>query len=563
MVLQPVVDIAEICSRKGITQAIICPGSRNAPLTLAFSRHPNIECFSIPDERSAAFIGLGMAMKTKTPVVLICTSGSAAYNFAPAIAEAYFSHIPLIVITADRPQEWIGQLDGQTIYQENIFGKHVKKSFVFPSDYTHNDAVWHCHRITNEAINISSEFPQGPTHLNVPMREPFYPEDDETISYSDEVKIINTEVFKHELLRWNDVEKFDDFNKILIIGGQSKFSHELNRLLLEISEKYNIPIISDIISNLNEVANAITSQDAFLKNKSIYDDLKPDLLITYGKSVISKNLKLFLRQTSPAQHWHIQSVGDVADTFQSLTKIVRCNPFEFFNFFNKNKTLLADQSFFDLWQTENKNTVAALHNNLRESTEFSEFKAFKTVMDALPGHVDLHLANSMTVRYANLVGLENKKGIEVFANRGTSGIDGSVSTAIGAALTTERDVYLLIGDMAFFYDRNGFWHNYLPANLKIILFNNHGGGIFRMIDGPSRQPELKEYFETDQQLTAKHLANEFNLKYRSCSSFQKLEESLFEIAQPTDCPFILEIETDPATNKKVYREVIGILSQFN
>ncbi|MEQ9286544.1 MAG: 2-succinyl-5-enolpyruvyl-6-hydroxy-3-cyclohexene-1-carboxylic-acid synthase [Cyclobacteriaceae bacterium] len=563
MVLQPVADIAEICHRKGIKRAIICPGSRNAPLTLAFSRHPEMECFSVSDERSAGFIALGMAMKSKTPVVLVCTSGSAAYNFAPAVAEAFFAQIPLFIITADRPQEWIGQLDGQTIYQENIFGRHVKKAFVFPSDYHHKDVLWHCHRMINESINTTLEFPQGPVHLNVPLREPFYPEDDEIISFSDELKITNIATFKHESLKWHEQEKPDDFDKILIIGGQGKFSHELNRLLSEVSKKFRIPVVSDIISNLNEVSEVITCQDAFLKHKSNYDELKPDLVITYGKSVISKNLKVFLRQVSPDHHWHIQSAHDVADTFQSLTKIVRCNPFEFFSYFAQKKTRAADQGFFDFWQNENTRTKRTLHSNLHESGEFSEFKAFKLVMDSLPGHIDLHLANSMAVRYANFIGLDHKKGIEVFANRGTSGIDGSVSTALGAALSTDREVYLLIGDIAFFYDRNGFWHNYLPANLKVILFNNHGGGIFGMIDGPSRQPELKEFFETEQNLTARPLALEFDLKYRLCTNFQGLSEGIGALGEPTDRPFILEIETDKAVNKQVYQEIIGTLSQFN
>ena len=563
MILQPVFDIAEICSKKGVKNAIICPGSRNAPLTLAFARHPDIDCYSVPDERSAGFIGLGMALKTKMPVVLICTSGSAAYNFAPAVAEAYFSHIPLIVISADRPKEWIGQLDGQTIFQENIFGKHVKASYDFPTDYTHKDIIWHCHRLINEAVNNSLEFPSGPVHLNVPLREPFYPEDDEIISYSKDIKTADLQIFKKSITDWGSNDEFNSFKKILIVGGQNKFSHQLNTLLSNISQRCKIPVVSDIISNLSEVANAITTQDAFLKNKAKYDDLKPDLVISYGKSVISKNLKLFLRHVSPTQHWHIQSTGDVADTFQGLTKIIRCNPYEFFTLLDNNKDDDTNRSFYDLWKNENVNTKTALHASLHKSEAFSEFKVLKIIMGSLPGHIDLHLANSMAVRYANFIGIGHKKGIEVFANRGTSGIDGSVSTAIGAALSSERQVYLITGDMAFFYDRNGFWHNHLPSNLKIILMNNHGGGIFRMIDGPSKQPELKEFFETDQKLTAKYLAQEFDLKYKVCANFQELSEGIAALSLPTNKPSILEIETDATVNKKVYKEVIGTLSQFN
>ena len=183
-----ILAVPEICSRHGITDAIIAPGSRNAPLTISFARHKNINCKVIPDERSAAFIALGIAQQTKRPVVLICTSGSAALNFAPAIAEAYFQQIPLLVLTADRPPEWIDQLDGQTIRQNNIYGNHVKRSFTIEVDQSHEDAKWFAQRQLNEGINLSKVFPAGPVHLNYPFREPLYPtEEYET----PEVKIIN------------------------------------------------------------------------------------------------------------------------------------------------------------------------------------------------------------------------------------------------------------------------------------------------------------------------------------------------------------------------------------
>ncbi|MFY0652049.1 MAG: 2-succinyl-5-enolpyruvyl-6-hydroxy-3-cyclohexene-1-carboxylic-acid synthase [Cyclobacteriaceae bacterium] len=556
MILQPVIDIAEICALKGVKKAIICPGSRNAPLTLAFARHESIDCLSVPDERSGAFIALGIALKTKEPVVLICTSGSAAYNFAPAVAEAFFLQIPLIVLTADRPKEWIAQLDGQTIFQENIYGSHVKQSYSFPTDYSNNDVTWHCHRMVNEAINKSIEFPQGPVHINIPLREPFYPEKKEEFTYSQNLKTTDLEVFKHKGLDAVSSLNFDDYGRILIIAGQAKFSHELNLLLSKLSKKFKIPILGDIIANLAEVQNIISAQDLFLKQKSGNADLKPELIITYGKSVISKNLKLFLRGVKPANHWHIQSSGDVADTFQSLTKVLRCNPFEFFTHFLDNKKQIADEEFFELWQTTNAEAKTKLHELLHANDEFSEFKAFMLVMDSLPGHVDLHLANSMAVRYANFIGLNKKKGIEVFANRGTSGIDGSVSTAIGAALSTEREVYLLIGDMAFFYDRNAFWQERLPSNLKIVVFNNHGGGIFRMIDGPSQQPELNEFFETRQKLSAKHLAEEYNLSYKICDNFQGLSEGIVHLEEASDTLSILEVETKSEVNERVFKKII-------
>ena len=173
--LQPIWNIAHICYKHGIENVIISPGSRSAPLTLAFARHENLNCKVVADERSAAFVALGIAQQTGKPVVLICTSGSAAYNYAPAIAEAYFQQIPLLVLTADRPPEWIDQLDGQTIRQNNIYGKHVKESYTLPVDLSHKDAIWHVGRIVSEAINLSKTYPFAPVHINAPFREPFYP----------------------------------------------------------------------------------------------------------------------------------------------------------------------------------------------------------------------------------------------------------------------------------------------------------------------------------------------------------------------------------------------------
>ncbi len=557
MILQPVVDIAEICYRKGIRQAIICPGSRNAPLTLAFARHGGIACYSMSDERSAAFTGMGMALKSNTPVVLICTSGSAAYNFAPAVAEAYFSHIPLVVLTADRPPEWIDQLDGQTIHQKQIFGSHVKKSFQFPDQYAHQDVVWHCHRMVNEAINTAEEFPKGPTHINIPLREPFYPEDDEQIAYTEALPNIQIDEFAPAI---GCISPMDEYPKIILVCGQHQYDRALQEALLPLSVR--IPVVADIISNMHGVPEAITTQDAFLKNKANYDDLKPDLVISFGKSVISKNLKIFLRQTQPTAHWHIQPAGDVADTFQCLSKIIRCDPTTFLTRLASEKSFSPAGSFWSLWQNEHKKTVAALRKNIDESEAFSEFKAFETILSALPDRSDIHLANSMAVRYANFIGLQSKKDVEVYANRGTSGIDGSTSTAVGTALLTDRPTFLLTGDVAFFYDRNSLWHQHNPDNLKIVLFNNHGGGIFRMIDGPARQPELETFFETQQSLDGSSFAKEFNIGYCSCHTLEELQKGIDSCVNSKGS-FLLEIKTDSKTNKQVYREVIGVLSQFN
>ncbi|MEL7003160.1 MAG: 2-succinyl-5-enolpyruvyl-6-hydroxy-3-cyclohexene-1-carboxylic-acid synthase [Bacteroidota bacterium] len=561
MNLQPIYNIAQICSQKGLDQAILSPGSRNAPLTLSFVRHPHIQCRTISDERSAAFIALGLAQQKKKATILACTSGSAALNYGPAIAEAYFQQIPLLVLTADRPPEWIDQLDGQTIRQEDVYGRHVKKSYSIPADLSHPDAEWHTYRIISEAINTSMSTPQGPVHINVPFREPFYPDKDTEITYSESLNVIDEVGSKHLLAEqhWQSLaEEWSEFKKKLIVAGQSDRDESLSQTLDTLSQAQKIPIVGDVISNLHEISDVVAHPDVFIggiKN-GLHESLQPELLITFGKSVISKQLKLLLRKHKPKAHWHIQAQGEVADTFQSLTKVVRCSPNSFFEKIIESQPeegfeSQKQENYYQIWQIEERK-VQRLLQKFFPMEPLGEFEMTKSVIDKIPNNTNIHLANSMAVRYANYIGLNDKaKSLEVFSNRGTSGIDGSNSTAVGASLANDKLNVVITGDLAFFYDRNAFWHNYKIPNLRVLLLNNHAGGIFRMIKGPSDLPELKEYFETHQSLNAKSIADEFGFEYMNCDSRSKLNNYISYFFQKSDTPKILELESRSEDNKTI------------
>lgn len=560
MRLQSIADIAEICFRKGISKAILSPGSRCAPLTLAFARHPHIDTFTISDERSAAFIGLGMADHLRKPVVLVCTSGSAAYNYAPAIAEAFYRSIPLLVLTADRPPEWIDQWDGQTIRQEGIYGKHVLKSFQLPVSLEHADSVWHSGRVVSEAINLCNGANKGPVHINIPLREPFYPESDETYGYSDKINAISEIYPDVPSLDRTQIESFkalwQQYEKKLVIAGQSELDPKLNEKLHTEIISQQCVIVGDSIANLT-YSNRIKYHDTFLGKADLQlkEALKPDLLITFGRSVISKNLKLFLRSHKPKAHWHIAASGEIGDPFQSLSHIIRTTPTHFFeSIFNAPvKDQFREQkeaNYQKLWQIEDEK-VKDFHETFFRSAAFGEFGAINTILKKLPDHSDLHVANSMTVRYVSLLAAL-PHGVRVFANRGTSGIDGSNSTAVGTALTSGKLTTLITGDMAFFYDRNAFWHNYPLNNLRIIVLNNHGGGIFRLIKGPSEQPELDEYFETRQRLDAKNTAADFGFTYASASNKAELETALEGFFDEDASPKLLEVFSDSKTNQEIF-----------
>jgi len=555
MLIKPIINIAEICARKGVQNAILSPGSRCAPLIIAFARHPDIETKTISDERAAAFIGLGMALQK--PTIIVCTSGTAALNYGPAVAEAYYQNIPLIVLTADRPPEWVDQQDGQTIRQTNLYRPHVKASYDLPVDTSHPDAIWQVERTVSEAINIAMTAPRGPVHINVPFREPFYPEPGEVAEFDSTVKIID-QMENHSVLtahQWEELlAEARQAKNIVIVAGQNRKNPKLINALNTLTQ---VTIIGDIISNIHPVRHLIRHSEVFLARteENIKAALRPDLLITFGQSIISKHLKLYLRKYKATYHWHIQLAGAVPDTYQSLKKIVRVSPAYFFSEFSQRLDgHQLEQGHYESWQPAIEGAKEILDSFFTTTTlSFSEFEAVKWIISHLPDNSFLHLGNSMPVRYANIVGLTNPS-IEVFSNRGTSGIDGSMSTAVGYALLTPKLNTLIIGDMAFFYDRNALWHQHLPSNLKIVVLNNHGGGIFKIIKGPNQLPELKEFFVTEQPLSAELTAQEFGLDYQCCKSREELQRHLEVFFVDDGQAKILEIITESDTNTDIFNQ---------
>ncbi|GMQ23395.1 2-succinyl-5-enolpyruvyl-6-hydroxy-3-cyclohexene- 1-carboxylic-acid synthase [Algoriphagus sp. oki45] len=547
MTNQIITDLVAICAKKGIENAILSPGSRCAPLTLAFARHPEIHARTISDERSAAFIALGMAQKLNQPVVLVCTSGSAALNYYPAIAEAFFQEVPLLILTADRPSEWIDQWDGQTIYQQEVYGKHVKKSFQFPDSLNSSDQIWYAHRIVNEAINLAKTGPAGPVHINIPLREPFYPKKGEQFIASKELHIVHPhpscKQLSHEALEQLKA-KLAQVNRLVIIPGQQKPNPKIKKLLKQLALQKKVVTVTDTISNLS-FEESISFHDHWLGNEKISEGLAPDLILTFGKSLISKPLKQFLRR-NPLSHWHIQAHEGARDPFQHLTRHLDCDPLYFLEWLAEHIPSM-NESYFSRWQS----LESKVKENLPEilsNAEFGEYQALHRVIRNIPENSKIHLANSMPVRYMNFLGKIHQ---EISCNRGTSGIDGTNSSAVGCAFTTKDPVTIITGDMAFFYDRNAFWHNYSIANLRIILLNNHAGGIFRLIDGPKDQPELEEFFETKQALNGQSLAKEFGFGYSLVTQAHELDSQIKELFAPGMKAKILEIQSESPKNTEI------------
>ena len=560
-ILQPLIDLAAICYAQGVRHVVVSPGSRSAALTLAFARHEGFEMHVCMDERSAGFIGLGIAQQTQVPVVLICTSGSAVYNFAPAVSEAFFQQIPLLVLSADRPKEWLHQYDGQTIYQSEIFGKHVKRSFEFAADYAHKDSLWAINRISNEAVALAAMTPMGPVHINIPIREPFYPAHDEKMTSSADLKVIKRQSSGQTLQPeiWKDIiDSFEEYPRILIAIGQHMPDNELSEVMDKISEEWDIPILADQIANVKG-PRIFRNHDLYL-NKNETENLVPDLLITAGLSFISKEFKQFVRKNRPKAHWHIGEDAFLADPTQSVTQIIPVSPTYFFQnlfenidyqLFVQNTDPETDPAFLENWKREEASIKRKKADYFSNLTKVSDITSLELLFKDTNQSYQLHLANSMSVRYANVLNIpEFVTG--VFCNRGTSGIDGCVSTAVGAALVNREDTLLVIGDVAFMYDRNGLLIESLPQNLKIVVVNNAGGNIFRMIDGPAGLPELEKYFETRHSFSAKRTCEDSNIAYFSSNDWNTLPETIESFRQSKGIS-LLEIFTDPVENEKSWK----------
>ncbi len=536
----------QICYAHGITHAVLCPGSRSAPLALSFIRNKNINHYILPDERSAAYTALGMAKSLQKPVALVCTSGTAALNFAPAVAEAFFSEVPLLVLTADRPPEWLGQADNQAIFQQHIYGKHVKQSYTFPVDLEHKDAQWFALRQLNETLNFSMQQPFGPVHINVPLREPLYL-DEIPGSAAENAPVKITHFIQPEAFLADDIyAELSHYNKVVFVAGMGAVNVALQEILQKLPHHTNIVLLPDITANLHDAKNSFPFAELVLDaaDTEMAEKLSPDLIISFGGPVVSKTIKQFLRK-STAAHWHLGFTPAVADTFQKLEKILPVTPEAFFRQLIYEKEVPFSNNYFELWQNQ-QNQVKTKLPVILQKLPYSEIKVAYTILWQLPQNSVLHLGNSLPIRYAaafpNL-----PKNIAVYANRGTSGIDGSVSTAAGfSILQNNRTHTLLLGDLSFLYDGNGLWNNYLSPNLKIIVFNNHGGGIFRNLPGSAAQPELEEYFVVKQPLRVEHTALQYNCRYIYCNSEKYLQQSLDELYAENERPAVLELEFSEA-----------------
>ena len=530
----------------GVSDAVVCPGSRNAPIVHNLSVCEAIRCRPVTDERSAAFYALGLSIATRRPTVVCVTSGSALLNVMPAVAEAAYQHVPLVVISADRPLQWIDQLDGQTIPQSDALGRFVRKAVQLPEP--HNDEErWLCRRLVNEAMHLATCRQGAPVHINVPISEPLFEFDTEQLPQLSRFNYIKRAVIKDASMDMPDA--FHKAKRPMIVIGQLAHGTVSHETIRSLSEKY--VVMSEPLSNpsymtihFDEAIRYIVSD-----NSSINDDeddktaYYPDYVIYVGDTLVSKPARRFLRNAKAPSCLITPDAADIHDPLMTLTDIVECDT----DSINALLASLCDAPdtdercrFHDRWQSFLDAYAAHADAYAPEYSQMATVKYFEEQLADLDIDICVHYANSSAVRLACIYAQHY-----VWCNRGVNGIEGSLSTAAGFSLATHDMTVCVIGDLSFFYDQNALWNSNLRGNLRIILLNNRGGGIFRQLPGLSDSPAADDLVMASHENTAQGICTQNDIGYMSAKNMDEMQIGVVTLlTRESERPMLLEVFTD-------------------
>ena len=488
----------------GIRHAVVCPGSRNAPIVHNLNECPDITCWPVTDERSAGFYALGMTQALNEPVVVCVTSGTALLNLAPAVAEAYYQHRPLVVISADRPEAWIDQLDGQTLPQPDALGRFVRKAVSLPEPHD-DESRWYCNRLVNEALMER----HAPVHINVPITEPLFQFTVAQLPEERKIDFTPADIPPHTLN--HIVHRFLHAERPMLIAGQP-----MN------------PLMDEAVQQVQDDASYV-----------------PDFVLYTGTSIVSKRLKRFLRQAR--ETWVVNREGEVTDTFMNLTHVIQGDP-----------EVVADLVRFNLEQAPHPFVQRwdALLAKLRQQVETQELPYSSAAVvryfeqslasqtpplgEVGKGSVSVHYANSTAIRLANTYAHST-----VYCNRGVNGIEGSLSTAAGVSLVADEKVFCVIGDLSFFYDQNALWNQNLRGNLRILLLNNGHGAIFDTLPGLSQSPARDRLVAAAHATTAEGICRQNNVTYLKATNMAEMQQAVDTLLYiESDRPVLLEVFVD-------------------
>lgn len=547
-------DLASQLVARGVRFAVLSPGSRNAPIIMALEREPGIKTKVVVDERSAAFIALGYASVSDQPVAIVCTSGTALLNYAPAVAEAFYRKVPLIVISADRPKEWIDQDDSQTLRQYEALSNFVKASYDLP-DSDNADMLWYANRQINDALINAVTGRPAPVHINVQLSEPLGAEGEvkaekpRTIGIIEPARTLETGRIR-ELGRLLASPR-----KVMVVAGFMSPSPQLNKALRRLAAMPNFIVLTETLSNLhgNEFVSRIDTTLSEMTPEE-HADLAPDAVITLGGALVSRMIKSYLREIHPSDHWHVGLSHTTVDCFRSLTRRIEMKAEDFFpQFASAMQPHTQPSRYGDRWRIIRDRAIST-HQAYTAKAPWSDLKAFATLLPMLGKGTNLQLSNGTPVRYSQLIGDTGLHRCD--CNRGVSGIDGCTSTAIGAALAYSGMTVLISGDMSAQYDIGALATADIPSNFRMIVVCNGGGGIFRFIKSTSRLPELEKNFAAAStvNLPLERVAGAFGFRFFRASDESELRTAMKNLTCPDIGPAILAVDTPAEISAQVLKD---------
>ena len=525
----------------GIRHAVVCPGSRNAPIVHNFDACPDLACHPVTDERSAAFYALGMAQALHEPVVVCVTSGTALLNVMPAVAEAWYQHQPLVVVSADRPQQWIDQLDGQTLPQADALGRFVRRAVTLPE----NDA-WHCNRLINEALLDATADDARPVHINVPLSEPLFTFDQPQLPAVRQI-IRTSPMRDYECLHHELLDGLVAAKRPMIVFGQTN-PHDFEGTGVDFLFSHVI-VLHEALSPFPSVSHF----DEVLRTGGIET---PDFIIHVGGTIVSKRLRHFLRRATDAVTWRLTPSGDVEDTFQNLRGIV-IGDAEFILqslSYKLSRSKFCGMAYRRQWLHA---LTEASQQAERHELGYSPAAAVRHFEQRFDGYLAdhpaavVHYANSTAIRLANIYARHH-----VWCNRGVNGIEGSLSTAAGFSVVTDERVFCVIGDLSFFYDQNAIWNQNLRGNLRILLLNNGKGGIFDQLPGLEQSPARDRYIAASHRTTAEGICRQNGIGYRRATDMNEMQQAIdLLLDEDSTRPLVVEIITDAVDDTPIHTKL--------
>ena len=570
----------------GVSDAVVCPGSRNAPIVHNLSQCQSIRCHPVTDERSAGFYALGIAQATQRPTVVCVTSGTALLNLAPAVAEAYYQHVPLVVVSADRPVQWIDQLDGQTLPQPDALGRFVRKAVSLPEphvasvssgegleaagkgalsdgDKRLDEERWMCRRLVNEALHAATCRQPAPVHINVPITEPLFAFDVAELPVAKRFRQMEKVSFLNQQRQL--FERFFSADRPMIVIGQMAYGIISPETIRSLSQHY--VVMAEPLSNLHyqtihfdEAVRVVESLD---QNESL--QYVPDYIIYIGDTLVSKPTRRWLRSTKATSCVITPDALDIHDPITTLEDIVECpledvdlllssfcdiydNPEDF----EDDEDVMAHEDsrhgFHACWQQLLDHCAERAEAYEPGFSQMATVKYFEEQLADLDTNICVHYANSSAVRLACIYAQHY-----VWCNRGVNGIEGSLSTAAGFSLATDALTVCVIGDLSFFYDQNALWNSNIGGNLRIVLLNNSGGGIFRQLKGLDKSPVATPFVAAQHETTAQGICTQNDIGYISAKDMGEMQIGIVTLlTRETNRPMLLEVFTDVDEDMKAY-----------